>query len=147
MPKPIAPQISETAAEFYPHHFRSLNFGATYVLEAFPILYRRALYGLRGLFDEPELKLMIDVFEAAGWADLTVGLAGRRLAIQCRDGMEIHGLDKKWGVDKDEFSKKLEGLTIFQAACLEVWAHGFWHGKQRDDDMDAWIEQLTEVDR
>jgi len=68
---------------------------------------------------------MIDVFNSTA---LTPQLAGQHIEIQCVDGMALDNLDEKWDVNKEGFIEKLKSLTIFEAACLEIWANGFWYG-------------------
>lgn len=142
MTKSIAPKIADTAANFYPDVFRNLNSGATYALEAFPVLYRRTLYELRGRFDQPELMCIIDVFNATA---LTAGMAGQHLAVSVEDGINLDGLDKKWSLDKKTFLSNLAGLTIFQAACLEIWANGFWYSEtsqNAEPNFEPWLKPL-----
>lgn len=145
MTKAISPKIRESAAEFYPDLFRNLNAGATHTLEAFPVLYRRTLHEMRGRFSEGELSLMIDVFNGT-W--LTPDLAGQHLGVQCSDGIALDGLDEKWGVEKDGFLDRVRTLTVFQAACLELWAVGFWatlpDGVGGQENFDRWMKPLLD---
>jgi hypothetical protein len=143
--KAIAPHISEASAKFYAEIFANLHTGATYALDSFPPLYRRTLQDLKGIFLEPELMLMIDVFNSTA---LTPALAGQHLEIQVADGIELDGLDEKWKVDKEKILKKISALPLFSAACLEIWANGFWYANEDDQkDLDgkqfkAWVKQL-----
>jgi len=143
--KPIAPRISDRSAEFYPQIFSSLHFGTTYTLDAFPALYQRTLHDLRGKFGQGELSLLIDVFNSTM---LTPQLAGQHLYLQAQDGMELDGLDEKWAVDREAFLKKLDALPVFAAACLEIWANGFWYREKNQDkdltgdDFRVWMEPL-----
>jgi hypothetical protein len=143
--KAIAPHISEASAEFYAENFSTLHAGTTYALDLFPALYRRTLQDLKGIFIEPELMLMIDVFNATA---LMPQLAGQHLEIQVADGIELDGLDEKWKVDKKSILKKIETLPIFSAACIEIWANGFWYANEEaQKDLDGkqfktWVKQL-----
>lgn len=142
--KKIAPKISDTAAEFYPSLFASLNGGATYALEAFPKLYQRTLHGMKGRFSKSELSLMLDVMNATM---LTPQSAGYHLAANVADGIALDGLDEKWEIDGKTLNEKLAALPPFEAACLEIWANGFWYAKDRKDiqsgeDFENWLAQL-----
>ena len=133
--KAIAPHISEASAKFYAENFTTLHAGSTYALDSFPTLYRRAFHDLKGVFSEPELMLMIDVFNSTA---LMPQLAGQHLEIQVADGIKLDGLDEKWKIDKKEMLKKIAALPIFSLACLEIWANGFWYADEngkKDKDL------------
>lgn len=138
--KKIGPIISDTAAEFYPTLFPSLHFGATYVLNAFPRLYRRTLHDLRGIFSENELSLIL---ESMNSAILSPHSAGYHIAGNVADGIALDHRDKKWQVDGQALSEKLAVLSPFQLACLELWANGFWCAKKQGSrDIKGWKNQL-----
>lgn len=120
-----APRIPGAAAEWYPGLFESLNQGLEFIIEAFPTLYKRALDEIKGKFLEGELLLMVDVFNATY---LLPQILGTHLDIQVSDGCALDGLDQKWGVMKNPLLDKIAALTSFQAACLELFVVGFWHG-------------------
>lgn len=133
MPKVISPRIAPVVEDWLAENFRARTGGAEYILEAFYSLYRRTLHDLKGRFADAELKLMMDVFNGTA---LTAGIAGQQLLISCVDGMELDGLDSKWGVDRDSFTRKLQALTLMESACLEIWANGFWYGGSAEKDLD-----------
>jgi len=139
--KKLAPRINDATAEFLPTAFPTTNAGAEYILDAYPALYKRTLIELRGRFSASELKLMLDVFNGTM---LTSGISGQHLEINCIDGMELDALDTKWGVDKTAFAGKLKSITIFQAACLEVWANGFWYAEKSAADETGSVEKYVE---
>jgi hypothetical protein len=135
-----APRISDTAAKVITDGFSSLNAGCEYILNAWPALFRRTIHGLKREFERGELKLMVDIFNAS---ILTPGIAGQHLIANCEDGIELDGLDKKWEIDKKKFLEKIHSLTIFEAACLEIWANGFWYGAggKRKLDIDTYVKK------
>ena len=137
-----APRIPGKSAEILAETFSSLNAGAEYVLSAWPSLYRNTLDKLRGQFSRGELMLMIDVFNSTA---LTAMAAGQQLDIQVDDGMRLDALDEKWGVDRNALNNKIADLTIFEAACLEIWANGFWYGgdpDKKDLDIEAHVVSM-----
>lgn len=121
--RPTAPRIGEASAKFYQGVFSSLNAGLEYTADAFPVLYRRTLHDLRGTFTRGELNLMSDIFNTTA---LTPQLAGQHLAATVADGIALDRQDAKWEIDGPALNAKIAALTIFQAACLEIWANGFW---------------------
>lgn len=138
--KKIGPRISENTEKFILNNFRSVNAGGEYFIEAFLPLFKRTLADLRGVFTDSELKLMVDVFNSTV---LTPALAGQHLFINCSDGMELDRLDHKWEVTRKTLLEKLQALSIFQAACLEVWACGFWLAKDaKEKKLNEYIEFL-----
>lgn len=118
-----APRISDKSAALYKSIFGNTNAGMEYIGDAFPALYRHAIDDLRGKFTRGELMLMIDVCNGL-W--LTPMMAGQHMISQVSDGIALDGLDEKWEVDGKELNKKIADLTIFEAACLELWVQAFW---------------------
>jgi hypothetical protein len=131
--RPVTPRISPQVGDWLEKTFSSRTSGAEYTLEAFYHLYRKTLAGVRGRFDQGELCLMLDVFNGTY---LTPMIAGEHLLINAVDGMALDGLDEKWEVDRELFTGKLKSLTQIEAACLEIWATGFWRGGDTGKDLD-----------
>ena len=133
-----APRISIAAAEVIADNFANLNNGCEYILNSWPDLYRRTIFDMKKKFDPAEFKLMIDVFNSTA---LTHNLAGQQLLTNCADGIDLDGLDQKWNIEKNVFLEKIQSLTIFEEACLEIWANGFWYGSagKRPLDIEAYI--------
>ena len=129
--KAITPRVDKTSLGFYPGFFQTGNYGYTYVLEAFPVLFGRALLEIRGKFILGELSLILDV---SNGTSLTAGIAGQHIMIDVKDGITLDGLDKKWGIDGVLLCKKLQSLTSFQRACLEIWGNAYWYAGDRDRD-------------
>jgi len=140
--KSVAPKILDAAAEFYPTVFPSLNAGCTFVLDAFPTMYRRTIRELKSHFTTKELSLMRDV---SNGHMMTPSIAGVVLYQQCIDGIELDSLDDKWGIHPGNFLRSLNELTVHQSACLELWATGFWSQANNDDavTMEKYVMQLV----
>jgi hypothetical protein len=97
--------------------------GPGYVLESFPSLYKRTLDGLRGVFTESELRLILN---ALNGLFLTPGLAGQHLGLSVADAMQLDNLAIKHGVQAKKLNAKIADLKPFEAAVMEIWAIGFW---------------------
>ena len=120
----LAPRIATKAADWYKQTFTSLNAGAEFTLEAIPTLYKQTVEReLKGKFSKNELMLILDSENAR---ILTPAFAGQGIVIQVQDSIALDQLDAKWGIDKEQLNEKLGSLTIFQAACLEIWTQAFW---------------------
>lgn len=142
MPKIISPRIAPVVEDWLTENFKTRTGGAEYVLEAFYSLYRRTMHELKGRFADGELKLMLDVFNSTA---LTPGIAGQQLLISCVDGMELDNMDDKWDVDRASLTGKLQALSLFEAACLEIWANGFWYAEDTgnfDLDVEKYIKPV-----
>jgi len=141
MTKSTAPRLGDAHAEFILKYFPTLNSGCEYILNAWPGIVKRTLADLSGQFTAGELSLIIDVFNGTR---LTSGLAGQHLEVQVTDGIDLDRLDKKWDVSPDDIIAKIRGLSIFEAAVLEIWANGFWYGKnQPKQDLEKYIRELS----
>ena len=129
--KKISPRVEDQSREFLSTNFSTLNAGAEYVLDGFPMLYNRALYEMRGYFSDGELSFLVEAFKET---KLSPQLAGQQLKIFCDDAMTFRKLDDKWKIKGDAFLKKVEDITSFQIACLEIWAKKFWFAKWKKGD-------------
>ena len=129
--KKISPRIEDQSREFLSTHFSTLNAGAEYVLDGFPMLYNRALHEMRRHFSDGELSFLVEAFKDT---KLSPQLAGQQFKIFCDDAMTFRNLDDKWNIKSDVFLKKIENITSFQAACLEIWAKKFWFAKWKKGD-------------
>jgi hypothetical protein len=137
-----APRISKSAAEFIPEYFRTLNAGLEYIIDSWPVLYRYTLDHLKKHFSRGELMLMIDVFNATA---LTPRIAGQHIQLSVDDGMKLDRLDEKWNVNRNDLNAKLESCTIFERACLEIWANGFWYGGPGGEnrDIEKYVDEMV----
>ena len=141
---PISPKISPASADTLADLLGNRNAGLAYVAEVWPRLYRRTLAGLKGRFDERELKLMIDVSNGTA---LTPQLAGDTLSADIADGIALDGLAEKWQIeDAPGFQARVAALAPAEAICLELWAWSYWYGRREPDrslpDLDAYIAAL-----
>lgn len=140
--KKISPRIEGQSQDFLSKNFNTLNAGAEYVLDGFPMLYNRALHEMRGHFSEAELSFLVEAFKET---KLSPQLAGQQFRIFCDDAMTFRKLDDKWKIKSDAFLKKIEDLTSFQMACLEIWAKKFWFAKWKkgDKNLKEYVKLLT----
>ena len=129
--KKISPRIEDRSREFLSANFSTLNAGAEYVLDGIPMLYNRALHEIRGHFSDGELSFLVEAFKDT---KLSPQLAGQQFKIFCDDAITFRNLDDKWKVKSGIFLKKIEDLTSFQMACLEIWAKKFWFAKWKTGD-------------
>lgn len=129
--KSIGPKITEQAYNWLGSVFRTPNQGATYLLDAFPTLYKKTLFEIKDLFSSGELKSILDAFNST---ILTPGLAGQHIQAQLEDAINLDNIHSKWQFEPQEFIKKISGLTAFQKAALEIWATAFWYGTEKDPE-------------
>ncbi len=129
--KKISPRIEGQSQEFLSKNFNTLNAGAEYVLDGFPMLYNRTLHEMKGRFTNGELSFLVEAFKET---KLSPQLAGQQLKIYCDDAMLFRKLHVKWKIKSDVFLKKIEDITSFQIACLEIWAKKFWFAKWKKGD-------------
>ena len=124
--KRISPYITLKAHESFREIFGKPITGEQFVLNAFPGLYRRAMFDLKGRFSEGELCLILDVFNGL---KIQPEMAGQHIIANVGDGCDMNGLDEKWGISKSDLILKLT-LSIFHLACLEIWSQKFWTNGQ-----------------
>ena len=129
--KKISPRVEDQSREFLSSNFSTLNAGAEYVLDGFPMLFNRALHEMKGHFSDGELSFLVEAFKET---KLSPQLAGQQLKIFCNDAVMFRKLDDKWKISGDVFLNKIEDITSFQIACLEIWAKKFWFAKWKRGD-------------
>ena len=146
MKKKVNSKIDKKTYDFMSRAFKSSGSGLNHVIESFPFLYNRTLKEVKGVFSRGELYLIVDVFEGLS---LTPHNAGEHLLEECLKEISLDHLDAKWRVNKDNLVKKINSLTSFQAACVEIWAGLYWYGggassanKKTDRDLENHIEIL-----
>jgi len=135
----IGPRISEASAKWLESNFETRNGGASFVLEAFPPLYRRTLQSALARLTDGEKKLIIDLHNAYA---MTRQILGQVVILQVSDGIELEGMDKKWGVDKKHLLDTLHSMHPFDLACIEIWATAFWQAGHWDapDAIEKYIK-------
>ena len=82
----VGPRLSDEAAKWYESNFDTRGGGAEFILEAFPILYKRTLGELRGKFSAGEISLLIDTFNSTM---ITPRLLGQSLELCADDSMRL----------------------------------------------------------
>lgn len=59
------------------------------------------------------------------------------------DSIQMEQLDKKWKVNGKAFVAKLQTLTIFELACLELWVQTFWN-QDKHNNIEDYVKSLSE---
>lgn len=142
----LGPRISKNTSDWLEKNFSSRNAGAEFLLDAFPTLYQRGLAELYGKFAGNELALLLDCFNGLS---LTPSLLGQHLDVQVEDSISLNGLDTKWQIDRDSFLSRLNELSFFERACLEIWLRAFWETddtKKKPESptsAEGWTAQLA----
>lgn len=135
-----APRILDKSTDFYKLTFETLNAGLEFILDSFPRLYRQTIFDLRGKFTRGELMLLIDVNNGTMLSPDTIGWSAAANAV---DGIKLDRLDKKWNINGKAFVAKLQTLTIFELACLELWVQTFWN-QDKHNNIEEYVKGLSE---
>lgn len=138
MPK-VNPSISDMSSDFYGETFKSRNAGCEYVLDAIPTLYKRTMRSLKGRFDPNELKLIIGTFNSTL---LSPSFAGQQINGKVIDSIKLDAMDKEYDINGDVLTKKIEALTQFECACLELWANGYWYAHDKLPDLEEYVNSM-----
>jgi len=132
------PVLSEGTQKWVLSHFDKLSPGAEYLIGSWEALYMRTINDLKDKFEHGELGLFLDAFNGMA---LTPGLAGQHLMPSVSDSITLYGLDKNWKVPAASLIKKIKDLSLFQRAVIELWAHGYWHGTDKDWPIKEYIKK------
>jgi hypothetical protein len=144
----VSPKILQTTADWYARFFETTNQGVTWALEEVPYLYQAILTELRGQLTKGELSMILDIMNGTMFFHGHGGMAGQYLRIGIQDSFDLYPgvYEDKWKTDKTKFMGKLQAMTRFQVACLELWDAGCWnqHIVGNGVDMNEWIQPLLE---
>ena len=120
----IGPRISPETMEFYKSNFKNVSMGTAHILDVFPVMYKTALFALKGKFTQAELLLLLDISKE-GHINFN----------------NVVDSNRKDPADSDKVKKKLDQITPFQYAVLGIWASAYWHGNHSKTDY-VWIKEL-----
>lgn len=125
LPEDVSREIEERT-----EHSRDKTRVVRHALSRYFTLLQHARIGLRPRFTKNECAIVLDAMN---------GLAGdfvhqQMLAGNVADAIALEGLDKKWGIDKDELLGKLSALTYTETVAIldacEQWWNRVAHGEQ-----------------
>ncbi|MEA1898286.1 MAG: hypothetical protein U9N53_11570 [Bacteroidota bacterium] len=136
--KKIGPRVDDEVYDSYVRipAFKTSNAGVEYAMDMFPLLYRKTRLELKGIFLYNELKLIIKVVIKQ---NLDPRTAGQYLLTSVDTAIQVDNLHEKYSVDPDSLTGKVNKLTSFQKACLELWAWGW----QKTDDIEGYVRNLS----
>ncbi len=128
----ITPRISESVHNFMEQVFGKKTTGAEIVLESFPTLYYMTLdLEIAERFTKKELLV---IAEAMNVPSMINNHVGQKLWAKIFDGIRMRRLHTKYEIDHKALQEKIEGMTVFQTAALEIWATSLWtSGKYKDE--------------
>jgi len=95
-------------------------------------LLDRGLAQARKKLSQAEAKLLLDVQNATFWdaSQLSIWLGGG-LHHQVSDGIDLDGLDKKWGLDGPALLDKINDLTDLETVALLDWCRWMWRNHEQ----------------
>lgn len=115
-----------------------------FMLDVWKHAWRHSLVGIKGIFTAPELMLIIDIYNGTMLSAMHYN--SNSLEVGISDSIALDGMDQKWKIDGPALVEKCRGLTPMQSLCLELWANGFWYGKEasanQDRDLKEYVKPL-----
>lgn len=132
-----APRISPESAEWYKKMFGSINAGMEFVANAFPMLYSHTITAMPVDFSEDELDIILN----SASLHIVPKLSGRSIIYSVGDWLTANHKTHKTLIDK------LNHLSIWHAACLELWAKGYWEQQTNPEPVTrtTWISPLLKT--
>jgi hypothetical protein len=86
---------------------------------------------LKGIFNAREL---CAILEASRRIVFSAGMAGGHIPVEVWDAIVLDEIDKRWKIDGEGLINRVRELTIYQRACLEIWAGSYW-GREEPGDI------------
>jgi len=145
---PVGVRIKPSSAKFYWDNFYNTTSGATFVLEFFPVIYRRTIAELKGRFDSFELRAILSMMKGAY---ISPKHLGRGFIERLEENMILKDVPHDISLSEaKETVTKFKGLTAMQYAVLELWANLFWDpdspepndAEDEHRQMDGYVSEL-----
>jgi hypothetical protein len=115
----LSTKVTPQSYEFYQQTFRDhAHAGGSYVLDAFPDIYRWSIHEFQGIFPEAQRALIVRAFK--GFC-INPASAGAMLPARCRIVMESDEKASR-GIDRDAFFAKMDALPKCLVMIIEIWA-------------------------
>ncbi|WP_333664715.1 hypothetical protein [Desulfobacter postgatei] len=112
-----------------------------FMLDVWKMAWRHSLVSMKGMFTARELSLLIDTHN--GLAMSALHYSANTLAAGTSDSIALDGMAEKWEIDGPALIEKIHTLTPMQALCLEIWANGFWYGRNQAKGLEDYVAQLA----
>ena len=107
-----SPAGEKIYSEFYQQVFGSKSKGYEFALGSFPYLYSHTIHEVKNKFDYNELRIIVSVFKNLSYDQDKIGQETYdRLILKLANFP--HTL------------LKIKSLSLFESACLEIWAISF----------------------
>ena len=111
-----------------------------FMLESWRYIWRHTLISMKGVFSEDELKLILDIHNSHMLTPIMYG--SNALAVGISDSISLDNMAEKWAVGPAQIIERARSLNPIQAFCLEVWAVGFWYGRDQAQGLNDYIKIL-----
>ena len=136
--KKIGPRVDDEVYDSYAliPAFKTSNAGVEYAMDMFPLLYRKTLLEIKDMFLYNELKLIIKVVIKQNLDSRT---AGQYLLTSVDTAIQVDNLHEQYSVDSGSLIEKMDKLTSYQKASLELWAWGW----QKTEDIEGYVRNLS----
>lgn len=142
MMKNVTTQLSNETISRLEQMFESAYAGLKMSAESFLILRRFAQDEIKGIFNENELKALVDMHNATIF-DPSLAMRAT-LKIQIEDSELYDGTLTKWNAGKDDILKKVDDLTNIQAFFIILECYLFWYSAKTDvKDLNQFVSQFT----
>lgn len=141
MKKQLSFQLRKKIADYYEKNYGNKNKGSVRAAESFPYLREQVLESLKGRFLREELVGLIDrsngmLFEP------TLAVRPEVLQYGVADYCNLEQGDQRQGFKKELLLEKLEKLSPPEAFFLAEWADTFWIQKEKERDLEEYIQRL-----
>lgn len=122
---PVNLRVTEAETKGYVEIYPNQHFGLCRAVKSFLVLRKASLFEIKTLFNENELKCLIDISNGSIF-DEARSHNNQTLEFELIDLFDLDKLDKKWELDRESFLIKIRTLTAAQTYFLQDWANMFW---------------------
>ncbi|HNR13919.1 MAG TPA: hypothetical protein PKM59_11455 [Thermodesulfobacteriota bacterium] len=118
----VAPKITAEAYDFLKSHHGTPGAGATFWLDALPRMFQETIVRLVDSVSEDEMAFLHEVLTKT---EIGPQMAGKTLLVEVHRRAKTDRLSSDQDPKEDKLYwslvNKLYSMTVFEAACLEIW--------------------------
>lgn len=135
----VAARINDEQERWLKDYFRTKSAGAEFILPWAVDTFFRAITGIKQIFNEAELKTIVDSYKDAKLMPESTRVS--YLLLRITDACDLNGVHMRHGASKSSLETKIKTLDDTQATALMVWASAFWVSRNCSaDNLEDYIK-------
>ena len=123
--------LPDLQARYIKENYKNQNYGIIAAIEALMAIRKYSTNELKGIFTPTEWSFLANSLNGTMTTDSFRCNVGA-LVHHCIDAEQLDGTARKWEVDIERLTTKIEKLTAAQVEALYFRVEQFWEDEERD---------------